>query len=137
MSRREKLFAIENPESRDNGKVFIITEMSAWEGEKLAEDVFRVMGEKNFTGLPVDVISMGCAGLANYGVAVLSAADADVSATLKTRLLDTVDIEIENNGKTITRKVVPSTDFEEISTIRQLIDEVFSLNFSYFTLGGE
>lgn len=137
MSRREKVYTIDNPDSRDNGKAFIITEMSAWDGEKLAEDIFRIMGEKNFTGLPVDVISMGCAGLANYGVSVLSAADADVSSALKSRLLETVDIEIEYQGKTITRKVVPSTDFEEISTIRLLIDEVFSLNFSYFTLGGE
>lgn len=63
MARKEIPFIVED-DNRDKGKEFIITEMSAWDADSLAQDIFRAMGESNYTSIPADVIAMGCAGLA-------------------------------------------------------------------------
>lgn len=133
--RKEINFVIED-ENRDKGKEFVITEMSAWDADELAQDIFRAMGDSDFSAIPADVISMGCAGLATVGLSVLSAASPDISRNLRDRLLDTVEIVITHNGSTQTRKV-KSIDFEEVSTIRQLMDKVFQVNFNFLMIAGE
>ena len=135
--RKQHVFEIDDPKSRDDGKRFIITEMLAMDGEQLAEDIFRIMGEKKFVEIPADVISMGCAGLANYGLAVISAADPAASREIKSRLLATVEVEEGRAGHSVKRKLYPDSDFSEITTIRQLVDRVFSVNFDFFTLSDE
>ncbi|SFN29617.1 hypothetical protein SAMN05216516_10518 [Izhakiella capsodis] len=136
MARKEISYVVEN-ESRDKGKEFIITEMSAWDAETLAQDIFRAMGEANFTGIPADVISMGCAGLATVGLSVLSASSPEIARDLRDRMMSTVDIVIEDDGKQQRRKVKGNLDFEEVSTIRALLDNVFKVNFDFLTIAGE
>lgn len=137
MARKEVMFKVENPASRDFGKEFIITEMSAWDAEKLGEDLFRIMGEQGFTGIPTDVISMGCAGFATYGLPVLTSASPEVSLALRDRLISTVEISITHDNKTTQRAVNGPLDFEEVETIRALMDKVFEVNFSFLAIGGE
>lgn len=137
MARKEVMFKVENPASRDFGKEFIITEMSAWDAEKLGEDLFRIMGEQGFTGIPADVISMGCAGFATYGLPVLTSASSEVSLALRDRLISTVEIFITHDNKTTQRAVNGPLDFEEVETIRALMDKVFEVNFSFLAIGGE
>lgn len=133
MSRKEIPFIV-TEEGRDKGKEFIITEMSAWDADELAQDIFRAMGDSNYTGIPADVIAMGCAGLATVGLSVLSASSPDVSRTLRERLMSTVQIVITHEGKTQMRKVNGSIDFEEVQTIRQVMDQVFKVNFDFLTI---
>lgn len=133
MSRKEIPFIVTD-EGRDKGKEFIITEMSAWDADELAQDIFRAMGDSNYTGIPADVIAMGCAGLATVGLSVLSASSPDVSRTLRERLMSTVQIVITHEGKTQMRKVNGSIDFEEVQTIRQVMDQVFKVNFDFLTI---
>ena len=133
MSRKEIPFTVTD-EGRDKGKEFIITEMSAWDADELAQDIFRAMGDSNYTGIPADVIAMGCAGLATVGLSVLSASSPDVSRTLRERLMSTVQIVITHEGKTQMRKVNGSIDFEEVHTIRQVMDQVFKVNFDFLTI---
>ncbi|WP_096978834.1 hypothetical protein [Escherichia coli] len=135
MARREIPFIVEE-NNRDKGKEFIITEMSAWDADELAQDLFRAMGETNFSGIPSDVIAMGCAGLATLGLNIISAASPEVSHKLRDRLLSTVQIVITHEGGRQVREVKP-IDFEEVSTIRQLMDKVFQLNFDFLTIAGE
>ncbi|MBJ9257302.1 hypothetical protein I5495_08150 [Citrobacter amalonaticus] len=135
MARKEIPFIVED-DNRDKGKEFIITEMSAWDADSLAQDIFRAMGESNFTGIPPDVIAMGCAGLATIGINVLSAASPDVARTLRERLLSTVQIVITHDGSRQIREVKP-IDFEEVSTIRSLMDQVFKVNFEFLIIAGE
>ncbi|EPV5843367.1 hypothetical protein ACV7K9_002705 [Escherichia coli] len=136
MSRKEIPFIV-NKEGRDKGKEFIITEMSAWDADTLSQDIFRAMGDSNYSSIPADVISMGCAGLATVGLSVISASAPDVSKSLRDRLMSTVDIVITHEGKRQQRKVDGSIDFEEVSTIRDLLDKVFEVNFSFLTIAGE
>lgn len=136
MARKEIPFVVEE-EGRDKGKEFLITEMSAWDADTLAQDIFRAMGDSNFSEIPEDVIAMGCAGLATVGLSVISASSPDIARQLRDRLMSTVDIIITNDGKQQQRKVNGSLDFEEVSTIRTLLDKVFQVNFDFLTIAGE
>lgn len=137
MARKEIPFIVET-EGRDKGKEFLITEMSAWDADTLAQDIFRSMGDSNYTGIPPDVIAMGCAGLATVGLSVISASSPDVAQTLRDRLMSTVDIIITTKeGGRQQRKVNGAIDFEEVSTIRTLLDKVFEINFDFLTIAGE
>ncbi|EOT1891473.1 TPA: hypothetical protein SCR51_004866 [Citrobacter freundii] len=136
MARKEIPFIVEE-EGRDKGKEFLITEMSAWDADSLAQDIFRAMGDSNYSGIPPDVIAMGCAGLATVGLSVISASSPEVARQLRDRLVSTVDIVITNDGKRQQRKVNGALDFEEVSTIRSLLDKVFQVNFDFLTIAGE
>ncbi|MBA7802510.1 hypothetical protein HV170_13395 [Citrobacter freundii] len=136
MARKEIPFIVEE-EGRDKGKEFLITEMSAWDADSLAQDIFRAMGDSNYSSIPADVIAMGCAGLATVGLSVISASSPEVARQLRDRLMSTVDIIITNDGKCQQRKVNGSLDFEEVSTIRSLLDKVFQVNFDFLTIAGE
>ena len=136
MSRKKVDFTIEDTSSRDFGKTFLIEEMSPLDGDEFASNTFRIMGENNFTGIPQDVIAMGCAGLATYGIAALQSAGNEVYLHMRSKLLSTVyTVNTDESGKPFERKLNPMVDIEEISTIRQLMDKVFSVNFDFFTLG--
>lgn len=136
MARKEIPFIVET-EGRDKGKEFLITEMSAWDADSLAQDIFRSMGDSNYSSIPADVIAMGCAGLATVGLSVISASSPEVARQLRDRLMSTVDIIITNEGQRQQRKVNGSLDFEEVSTIRNLLDKVFQVNFDFLTIAGE
>ncbi|HGH5415691.1 TPA: hypothetical protein ACJI3M_003300 [Citrobacter freundii] len=136
MARKEIPFIVEE-EGRDKGKEFLITEMSAWDADTLAQDIFRAMGDSNYSSIPADVIAMGCAGLATVGLSVISASSPEVARQLRDRLMSTVDIIITSEGQRQQRKVNGSLDFEEVSTIRSLLDKVFQVNFDFLTIAGE
>ncbi|HFK5809346.1 TPA: hypothetical protein ACG0L8_004346 [Enterobacter bugandensis] len=136
MARKEISFIVEE-EGRDKGKEFLITEMSAWDADTLAQDIFRSMGDSGFSEIPADVIAMGCAGLATVGLSVISASSPDVARQLRDRLMSTVEIIITNEGTRQQRKVNGVIDFEEVSTIRTLLDKVFKVNFDFLTIAGE
>lgn len=136
MARKEIPFIVET-EGRDKGKEFLITEMSAWDADSLAQDIFRAMGDSNYSSIPADVIAMGCAGLATVGLSVISASSPEVARQLRDRLMSTVDIIITNDGHRQQRKVNGSLDLEEVSTIRSLLDKVFQVNFDFLTIAGE
>lgn len=137
MARKEIPFIVEE-EGRDKGKEFIITEMSAWDADTLAQDIFRAMGDSNYSQIPADVIAMGCAGLATVGLSVISASSPDVARQLRDRLMSTVDIVVttKESGRQ-QRKVKGELDFEEVSTIRTVLDKVFKVNFDFLTIAGE
>ena len=54
---------------------------------------------------------------------------------LRDRLMDTVEIVITHEGKRNQRKVNGAIDFEEVSTIRAVLDKVFQVNFDFLTIG--
>ena len=136
MARKEIPFIVDQ-EGRDKGKEFLITEMSAWDADSLAQDIFRAMGESGYSTIPADVLSMGCAGLATVGLSVISSSSPEVARQLRDRLMSTVDIIITHDGKRQQRKVNGAIDFEEVSTIRALLDKVFQVHFDFLTIAGE
>jgi len=135
--RKEVIYKVEDEASRDNGKEFLITEMTAWDIDTMSQDLFRIMGECGFSGIEPDVIAMGCAGLATVGLSVITAASPEAARQVRDRLMATVEIVIENDGKTIKRKVNGPLDFEEAKTIRVILDKCCELNFSFLAKGSE
>jgi hypothetical protein len=133
---RKQITHIVETEGRDHGKEFIITEMPAWDADTLAQDIWRAMGDAKFTNIPQDVIAMGSAGLATLGLSVLSASAPEVAAAMRDKLLATVDVVITHDGQQQVRKVKP-IDFEEVPTIRQLMDKVFEVNFGFLKIEAE
>lgn len=133
---RKEITWIVDDNSRDHGKEFVITEMSAWDGDELAQDIYRAMGESSFTVIPADVVAMGCAGLATVGLPVLAASSAETARYLRGKLLSTVDIIITHEGARTRRKVDGKIDFEEVQTIRTLMDKVFEVNFNFLSIAG-
>lgn len=134
---RNTIEIIINDNNRDFGKAFIIQEMSAVQGEELAEEMFRVMSRNNFFNIPPEVMTMGTAGLATIGLAAIANADRDAARAINQRLLSTVKIRIENEGRALERPLDAETDIDEVSTLRRLKDEVFKLNFDFLTVAAE
>lgn len=132
MARKEITFIVED-EGRDKGKEFLITEMSAWDADEMAQDIFRAMGECGFSEIPADVITMGCAGLATVGLSVVSASSPEIARMLRDRLMNTVQVVITHEGQQQVR-AVKSIDFEEVTTIRKVMDQVFKLNFDFLAI---
>ncbi|MGY0156356.1 hypothetical protein ACVQK1_09440 [Edwardsiella tarda] len=130
---RKQITYIVEDNNRDHGKEFIITEMSSGDGDEMATELYRTMMKGGFYEIPQDIIAMGCAGLATMGMNVLALASADTYRILRSRLLDTVEIVIRHDGNQQTRKVMLD-DFEEVSTIRTLMDKVFQENFGFLTI---
>ncbi len=137
MSRKEKTYIVKE-DNRDKGKEFIITEMSAIKGQELASDIHREMMAVNFSGISPDVIAMGCAGLATVGLSVLSAISKESSMIMRNALLSTVQIVIRvKDGGVQVRDIRAEIDFEEMTTIINLLDEVFTLNFDFLNIAGQ
>lgn len=135
MARKEVTFIVD-AEGRDKGKEFLITEMSAYDADEMSQDIFRAMGDSGFSSIPADVIAMGCAGLATVGLSVLSASSPEVARSMRDRLMATVQVVITHKGEQQVRPVNP-IDFEEVATIRTLMDKVFKVNFDFLTIAGE
>ena len=79
---------------------------------------------------------MGCAGLATLGLSVISAASMESASAIRNRLMKSVTIVIQHDGKEQIRGALPE-DFEEIETIRIVLDKVFEINFGFLVPGGE
>lgn len=52
---------------RDNGKIFVLTEMDAWAGQKWALRMLQALAASGVT-LPEGALSTGWAGLAGFGI---------------------------------------------------------------------
>lgn len=137
MSRKIETVTIENPASRDAGKVFIITEMSAIDGAELANELNGMAGRAEALQIPDDVVLMGCAGLATLGMPLLAASGRDMYVKVRDELLKNVEISIIHEGKEIRRPVNVKLDVEEVDTINLLVDKSFEINFTFLKLDGE
>lgn len=129
--RKQERIVIDEPLSRDHGKVFVITEKPASEAWTISQDLFRMMGETSFLSIPEDVVLMGCAGLATVGKAVLAASGSAVSNELLAKMFNDVNVAIEHDGKAVERLVSIKADIEEIETINKILDRTFHINFAF------
>ncbi|HCC3331614.1 TPA: hypothetical protein M4731_004640 [Salmonella enterica] len=130
---RKEITWLVDDDNRDKGKEFVITEMSAWDAEELAEEIMRSMSHGGYFDIQPEVIQMGIAGLATIGLSVIASADRETARMIGQRLLDSVEIVITHEGKQ-TRRKAKSIDFEEVSTIRQIKDKAMHLNFDFLAI---
>lgn len=130
MARTVQTFTVEKS-NRDQGKTFIITEMSARAAHKWAtKAIFAVMN--GGVEIPDDVAAMGMAGIAVLGLGALTGIPYAVAEPLLNELLECVQIKQE----LATRALWMDDDFEEVTTIFDLQRLVLTMHIEPFISGG-
>lgn len=116
-------------ENRDAGKVFLITEMPASQGESWA---FRAILAliANGTELPEGFENSGMAGMAEIGIKALSGLKWEVAEPLLNEMMDCVQIIPDPAKPIVFRKLIES-DIEEIMTRVKLRMEVWTLHTDF------
>jgi hypothetical protein len=133
MARKELKLTIADA-GRDQGKVFVITEMPARRGHQWATRVlFGVMNAG--LDIPENILEAGFAGIAAIGVKALGKLPASVAEPLLDELLGCVQAMPDPARPNVVRGLIDD-DTEEILTIFKLQKEVLALHVDFFTAAG-
>jgi hypothetical protein len=116
-------------EGRDLGKVFLITEMPATQGERWAIRAFLAMG-KNGVELPDDISQSGFAGIASYGLTLIAKLPFDDAEILMEEMFRCVQMMPNPSNPEIVRSLVEN-DIEEIATRFKLRIAAFKLHADF------
>lgn len=113
---------------RDKGKKFLLTEMSAFDGERWAARALGILARTQMD-IPVEaILTGGWQALAAYGVKAALMAMGDDAFPL----LDEMDQCIQTvEPKAGARVLVKDSDIEEVATILLLRDEVLRLHTGF------
>ena len=116
MARREKKFTVvsEDPENRDKGKNFLLTEMSAVQAEKWAARALLAL-LKSGIELPENAASAGLAGVAAVGIKAFGAIPWDLAEPLLDEMMSCV------------RFIPPAKNVEPMLLLPDMIEEVTTL----------
>jgi hypothetical protein len=113
-------------DGRDKGKTFVITEMSASQGERWGQRAINAMSKANMA-LPADLLNGGMAAFVSAGLsAFISAPFEDIRP-----LLDEMFACIQIKEPAIIRALTEE-DIEEIETRVLLRQEVLDLHLGFF-----
>lgn len=116
-------------EGRDQGKVFLLTEMSATQAELWAIQVFMSMA-KSGVEVPENFRDLGIAGLARIGLGALSSLSFKDARPLLEELFTCVQIVPDRSNPSFARQLL-ETDIEEIGTRLKLRLDVLKLHFDF------
>lgn len=118
---------------RDQGKVFLITEMPARSGHAWAtRALFAVMN--GGVEIPDNIASAGFAGIAAIGIKALGHVAVDVAEPLLNELMQCVEVIPDPGKPEVTRSLIDD-DIEEVATIFLLQKEVLALHVNFSMLG--
>jgi hypothetical protein len=127
MARKTARYVVED-EGRDQGKVFLLREMPATQGERWALRAFLAMA-KNGVELPDGTRDAGFAGIASYGLSLIGKLPFEEADALMEEMVRCVTI-IPDPAKEFDRSLVES-DIEEIATRVKLRIAVFKLHADF------
>ena len=128
MARKVAQYRVEDA-GRDQGKVFVITEMSAAQAESWAMRVLFALMASN-TEIPDNFAELGMAGLAELGMKSLSGLKWEVARPLLEEMLQCVQF-IPDPSKTHVVRALVESDIEEVMTRLKLRAEVFKLHTDF------
>lgn len=128
MTRKTATIVIED-EGRDKGKQFLITEMSAVDGERIALRFFQMLCA---SGVDIDVNTASAMDVAHMVFSAVSQLHPSQIEEISDKLMECVQY-LAPDGKT-TRRLVTG-ELEEISTRLLLKKEAFMLTFGNFFQG--
>jgi len=118
---------------RDNGKTFIITEMSARAAHKWATRALLCMGGAA-GDIPGLMAKSGVAGLAVVGLkAFMQGIPVDQAEPLLDELLSCITVNHDPTNPAMERKLMVDLDVEEVATIFSLQKAAFMLHTRPFT----
>lgn len=121
-------------DNRDKGKVFVLTEMSASQGEAWAIRALLAIMANN-ASIPEGFEQYGFAGLAEIGLRGLVGLKWEVAEPLLAEMMSCVTIMPDPSKPHVVRPLIES-DIEEIQTRIKLRAEVWKLHINPSQLGG-
>lgn len=134
MGRHTKQILINADEkNRDNGKLYLITEMSASQAEWWAARVFQALAKAGVE-VPEHVANSGLAGVAAIGLRALANIPAYDAKELMDEMMACITIIRDKNHLDLAYKLMEE-DIEEVSTRLVLRTEVFEVHTG-FSLAG-
>jgi hypothetical protein len=134
MARKVKMIRIPaDPPSRDAGKTFQLTEMSAAQSEKWA---LRALGAIANSGMeiPEDVMRLGMGALVAVGFKGLLTMQFDEAEPLLDEMMDCIVIVPDPKNPGVVRPV-DDEDIEDVTTRLTLRSEVFELHTGFSPAG--
>ena len=132
MARRKTDFVVQDDTSRDNGKVFVLTEMPAARSEKWAMRALLAL-QRAGVEIPDDAVQNGMAGIATVGIDALGKLNFHEVEYLLDEMFDC--IQIKPDPKLSAVRDLIDDDIEEVKTRILLRKEVLELHLG-FTLAG-
>lgn len=125
MARKTATVTI-SAEGRDKGKVFVLTELSAYEAEDWAgRALFALMNAG--VEIPDNIAEGGLAGVAAMGFKAITKLPFDSAKPLLDKMMECVQIQ---PSPTVTRALIPD-DIEEVATLLQLRKQVLGLHMDF------
>lgn len=128
MARNTTNFTVTD-DGRDKGKVFLLTEMAASQGEAWAMRVLMALAASNVE-VPPDLLRAGMAGMAQLGIRALAGLKWEVAEPLLAEMWECVQIIPDMSKPHIVRTLVDE-DIEEILTRVKLRAAVWSLHMDF------
>lgn len=128
MARKTQTVTIQD-KGRDEGKVFVLTEMPASQAERWAVRAFLAMAHAGLE-IPEDIANMGMAGIAAFGLRALGGISYAEAEPLLDEMFTCIQHIPDPARPDIVRKVIES-DIEEVSTRFFLRKEVFGLHVNF------
>ena len=116
-------------DGRDKGKVFLLTEMSARQGEEWAMRVLLALMGSN-AEIPEGFQFLGVAALASMGLKALTGLKWEVAQPLLEEMLAGIKLLPDPRKPFVTRELIEE-DIEEITTRVKLRGEVWQLNMGF------
>jgi hypothetical protein len=134
MARKTKIVVVDRPGSRDNGKRFLLTEMSAAAAERWAARAFLALAK---AGVEVDddMHGAGMAAIAATGLRALGRLDWQDAEPLLDEMMTCVKFCPDPAHPEVVRPIMTDDDVEEVETRFLLRMEVLQLHVN-FSLAG-
>ncbi|UCL84496.1 hypothetical protein [Pseudomonas sp. HS-18] len=132
MARKTAQFRVSDT-GRDQGKVFVITEMPASQAEKWAMRAFLSMAQSGVE-LPEGITDLGFAGIVRMGMNAIAMIPFQQAEPLMDEMMGCVQMMPNPSNPSIVRPLVED-DIEEIATRLKIRAQVLSLH-SGFSIGG-
>jgi hypothetical protein len=132
MARKKIDYIVSEENSRDNGKKYVIEEMSAVSAEKLC---YRIIGAMLNAGvnLPPDFMLMPASAITFLCVTNFLRIDFEYLEPLLEEMMQCVYfVPDQNNPKSIRKISQQFNDIEEVSTLINLRIEVYKLHMDFF-----
>ena len=128
MARKSKTLTIAAA-GRDQGKVFVITEMSALAAEKWSARAFLALARSGMD-IPANIEEMGMAGIALVGARAFAGSEYEDLEPLLDQMLGCVQVKPDPGNPALTRPLIED-DVEEIATLLELRREVMGLHVDF------
>ena len=136
MSGRKTATVTIDKDNRDKGKVFVLEEMPAAQGERWAIRTFLAMARSGVQ-IPDEIASSGLAGIAMLGLRAIAGIAYDDAAPLLAEMLSCIKFVPDSDRPNVTLPYPNwESQVEEIDTLLHLRAEIFKLHVDFSAIVG-